>query len=221
MNKKQIEVFFKTIRAFNYAEVKSLVESDSEYLTVCRSAPPKKDDGQSGLQVAFKVGAFDIAEYLIDKGANVNFIEESEINEWRAPVLHDCIRAAFYQMNIMKKDLDKFEKAFLLLKLMLAKGADPNATDSFGNSCLIRAFLDAHQFIDHPAATPRTVERSRQVFRELIRAGADINYSNDKRESIHYFIANYKYEKYKLLDFEGLPEFNTESKPKSFWKRLF
>lgn len=28
--------------------------------------PPKKDDGQSSLQVALKTGAFDIADYLID-----------------------------------------------------------------------------------------------------------------------------------------------------------
>lgn len=53
--------------------------------------PPKKDDGQSPLQVALKNGAFDIADYLIDQGADLNFIEDASCcNEWRAPVLHDA-----------------------------------------------------------------------------------------------------------------------------------
>jgi hypothetical protein len=208
MTKGNIKEFFKTIRAYNFVKVKELIESNSEYLTVCSSAPPKKDDGQSPLQVAFKIGAFDIAEYLINKGANVNFIEESEINVWRAPVLHDCIRATLNQTNTKQKDLGEFERVFSLLKLMLEKGADPNALDSYGNSCLLRAFLDTRQMIDHPAFNEKmkTVEQSRRVFRELIRAGANVNYSDERRENIQHLITFYMMEKYKLLDFDNLPE---------------
>ncbi|MCT4595158.1 MAG: ankyrin repeat domain-containing protein [Anaeromicrobium sp.] len=39
------------------------------------SNPPKKDDGQSPLQVALKTGNFQIADFLIDNGANLNFME--------------------------------------------------------------------------------------------------------------------------------------------------
>lgn len=37
--------------------------------------PPKKDDGQSPLQVALKTCNFEVAQLLLDAGADVNFIE--------------------------------------------------------------------------------------------------------------------------------------------------
>ncbi len=109
MKKKDIKSFFKAIRNYEYEIVKTLVESDSEYLAITNFCPPKKDDGQSGLQVAFKVGAFDIAELLIEKGANVNFQETSEINEWTTPVIHDCIRATIFNCLTLESDTTEFE----------------------------------------------------------------------------------------------------------------
>ena len=132
MKKKDIKAFFKAIRDRNLQKVTELITCDKEYLTACNFAPPKKDDGQSGLQVAFKTGNFDIAQFLIDQGADLNFMEKSDVNEWTAPVLHDCIRATIYNSFTLRKDTAKFDHAFSILQLMLKKKADPNAIDSYG-----------------------------------------------------------------------------------------
>jgi hypothetical protein len=93
MKKKEIKIFFKAVSDGDINKVSELIDNNLEYLRICNVSPPKKDDGQSGLQVAFKTGNFEIARLLIDKGADTNFMETSEINEWTTPVLHDCIRA--------------------------------------------------------------------------------------------------------------------------------
>jgi ankyrin repeat protein len=182
-------------------KVSELVDNNSEYLKICNVSPPKKDDGQSGLQVAFKTGNFEIAKLLIDKGADTNFMETSEINEWTAPVLHDCIRATIFNSYALQRDTKKFDKAFSFLELMLSKMADPKSTDSYGNNCLHRALLDARQMLDNPStdfSDGILIKQLQSVFRELIKAGADIGQSSEKRESAEELYLNFKLDKYKL-----------------------
>lgn len=201
MKKKDIKTFFKAIRDKDLQKVTELVLSDKEYLNATNFAPPKKDDGQSGLQVAFKTGNFDIAEYLMEQGADINFMETSLINEWKAPVLHDCIRATIFSSYTIRKDTSQFDRAFNLLKKMLNKKADPNAVDSYGNNCLNRALLDAKQMLDNPSADFRNgilLQQLRSVFGALINAGADPNQSNETRESFVYHIINHRMEQYQL-----------------------
>lgn len=201
MKKKDIKEFFQAIRKSDYSKVIELVSADKAYLTATNFAPPKKDDGQSGLQVAFKTGNFEIASYLIEQGANVNFIETSAINEWRAPALHDCIRATIFHSYTLVKDVQKFEKAFSIFRAMLSKGADPNAVDSYGNNCLNRALMDARQMIDNPAAdfsNDILLNQIRRVFKSLIDAGADPHRKNETRESFAYFVTNDRMDQYKL-----------------------
>ncbi|MFT3904212.1 MAG: ankyrin repeat domain-containing protein [Niabella sp.] len=81
MTKKDVKIFFKAIRNSDIDKVSELINSNNEYLVICNFAPPKKDDGQLGLQVAFKTGNFKIAKLLIEKGADINFIETSQTNE--------------------------------------------------------------------------------------------------------------------------------------------
>ena len=201
MKKKDIKIFFQAIRHSDLQKVTELVASDREYLTATNFAPPKKDDGQSGLQVSFKTANFDIAEYLIEQGADINFIETSEINDWRAPVLHDCIRATVFNSYTLQKDTSQFEKAFSLLKKLLSKKADPNAVDSYGNNCLIRALMDARQMLDNPSAdfsNEILLQQLRSVFKELINAGADPNKSSEGRDSFASYVVSDKMEQYKL-----------------------
>jgi len=201
MLKKDIKAFFKAIRSGDFETLKKLIEADSAYLSITNFAPPKIDDGQSGLQVAFRAGQFEIAEYLIKKGANVNFKETSEINEWTAPVLHDCIRAVVFNCLTMQPHSQKFDKAFELLNLMLKNGADPNAMDSYGNNCLNRWFLDARQMINHPGFNRQeeTLGQLRRVSRALIDAGAAVTQSSKDRTSVVDQIKSYHMEKYELL----------------------
>jgi ankyrin repeat protein len=74
MTKTDIKIFFKAVSDGDLKKVSELLDNNPEYLTICNVAPPKKDDGQSGLQVAFKTGRFENARLLIEKGADTNFM---------------------------------------------------------------------------------------------------------------------------------------------------
>lgn len=128
-------------------------------------------------------------------------METSEINEWTAPVLHDCIRATIFNSYTLQRDTKHFEKAFLLLELMLHKKADPKSTDSYGNNCLHRAILDARQMLDNPGTdftNDILIKQLQRVFNVLIEAGADIQQSSEQRESAERLYLNFKLDKYKL-----------------------
>lgn len=202
MTKKEIKIYFKAITDGDLATLNRLLDEKPEYLNVCNVAPPKKDDGQSGLQLAFKTGRFEVAKLLIDRGADVNFQETSTINEWTTPVLHDCIRASIFNSYTLQRDTSKFDKAFSLLKLMLENKANPNATDSYGNSCLGRAILDARQMIFNPSADLQNgilLEQLRKVFKALIDVGADPDVSNATRDSAKSDLINFRLESYQLF----------------------
>lgn len=200
MTKKNINNFFVAIRNHNNTDVLNFITSNSEFINVVRPGLPKKDCGQNGLQVALKVGNFEIAEELIKKGTDVNHIADNT-DEWNLPVLHSCIIATFYQTNTISDELENFETSFRILKLMLEKGADPNGIDSYGNNSLMRALLDAKKFIDHPNFKEelKTLEQTRRIFRLLIEFDADIEYSNEKRPKLKDRIKDFGMEKYKLI----------------------
>lgn len=70
---------FKAVRQEKVDEVKQILEKKPELMNCISVPPPKKDTGQSPLQVAIKIGAFEIAYYLIDVGADINFMEEETL----------------------------------------------------------------------------------------------------------------------------------------------
>src|SRR5437763_1095064 len=129
--KKDIKALFSAIRKHENSTARALLADNPALVNVCASAPPKKDDGQSPLQVAFKTANFEMAAHLIDLGAHIHFMEESQINEWRVPVLHDALRAAVFSAHDGKiVDHDHFPAAIALIRRMLDLGVDPNAVDS-------------------------------------------------------------------------------------------
>ncbi len=202
MKKKDIKELFQAIRKSELQKVQSMVEADPGFISVTNFAPPKMDDGQSPLQVAFKTGNFDIARYLLSKGAEVNFKETSAVNEWTAPVLHDCIRAVIFNTHTLQKDHVRFEHGLGLLQLMLQKGADPNAADSYGNSGLHRAILDTRQMIDNPGAELDNgilLQQLRLVFKALVDAGANLYASTSTRSAPADDIVQFRLAQYLLV----------------------
>lgn len=124
---------FKAIRQENLEEVKAIIEKKPELVNCTAAPPPKKDNGQSPLQVAIKIGAFDIADYLIEKGADVNFMEaEDDDPGVRAPVLLDAINAALMRLAYGRERLDESERGLRLTEVLLEKGADANQFSSTG-----------------------------------------------------------------------------------------
>ncbi len=188
--KKDLKGLFSAIRKHENATVRALLADNPALVNVCASAPPKKDDGQSPLQIAFKTGNFEMAAHLIDLGANIHFTEESQINEWRAPVFHDALRAAVFCARDGKvADRGHFTAAIGLIRRMLDLGVDPNAIDSYGNNALLRALMDSRQRLVAEPSFPDRAENAtlnrdlREVFESLIAKGADIHASNPQRES--------------------------------------
>ena len=181
-----MRALFKEIRAGDLDAVTRRLDADPGLVSAVAKAPPKKDDGQSPLQVAIKSGNFVVAQLLLDRDADVNFMEESAVNEWNAPVLHDSIRSAVFSSRYgrnralpgepprieVMNDLATFDEAVAILRGMIERGADVTATDSYGNSPLLRAALDARQVIDEPILQD-LLSDLRQVFSVLLEAGAD------------------------------------------------
>jgi ankyrin repeat protein len=183
-----MKALFLAIRAGDLHKVTQLLQKDPDLLRCTARQPPKKDDGQSPLQVAFKCGQFDIVDHLIDQRADVNFMEKKSVNEWTAPVIHDAIRAAIFQSRFLgagNKILHtkaQFERAFGCLRKLTEAGADVKAVDSYGNNCLDRAVLDANQ-LTITDKTPEVIEDVGQVFALLIASGAVIGQPTRTRES--------------------------------------
>ena len=195
MKKIDSKALFSAIRKHENVTVRTLLADNPALLNGCASSPPKKDDGQSPLQVAFKTGNFEMAAHLIDLGANIHFMEESEINEWRTPVLHDALRATVFSACDGKLILDRgnFTAAVTLVRRLLNLGADPNAVDSYGNSALLRTLMDSRQRLSLDPGFPDRVENEtlnrdlREIFEALLAAGADIHANHPERESAAVF----------------------------------
>jgi ankyrin repeat protein len=149
---------FTAIRKHDNDTVKELLAKNPKLIHCTAKQPPKKDDGQSPLQVAFKCENFEIAEHLLDLGADVNFIESESCNEWKMPVIQDAIMAAVMHSRWNTKSFggttyetrnssEQADTAFNLLKRMFECSAKVDVFDSYGNSCLMRAILDARQIL--------------------------------------------------------------------------
>lgn len=169
---------FQVIRQGDLAAVRELLEKKPELISSTAKQPPKKDDGQSPLQVALKTGEFDIAEYLLDAGADVNFMEaDTCANEWRTPVLHDAINAAVMNCRWNTNSpagavevfstKEKADRAYGILERMIGMGADVNGKDSYGNSCLWRFCLQARQILPSYSHVKHEMGNDRIVTKEL------------------------------------------------------
>ncbi|MCR5230809.1 MAG: ankyrin repeat domain-containing protein [Solobacterium sp.] len=189
---------FTAIRASDLEMVRQIIEKKPELVNCAAKKPPKKDDGQSPLQVALKTGNTAIASYLLDRGADVNFIEdETCCNTWRTPVLHDAINCAVMSgrwnrdheyMGVREfSTKERSVEALGVLKKMLDMGADVNALDSYGNSGLNRFALQAKQilpsynYVERREGKDRIFteelhEDLRSVLQALKDAGADDSY---------------------------------------------
>ncbi len=182
---------FTAIRKNDIDTVKAILEKSPELVSCVSVGAPKKDEGQSPLQVALKASSSEIISYLLDMGADINFMEGADCgNPWRAPVIHDAINRAIMcsRWNVNRQDgLEVFstkemaDEAFLILERIVSSGADVNAKDSFGNACLGRACLQARQILptvndNFRVLTAELKSDISRIFKLLIESGADMDY---------------------------------------------
>lgn len=167
---------FTVIRQGKLDEVKAIIEKKPE-LVNCVSGPlPKKDHGQSPLQVALKTGNYEIAGYLISHGADINFMEaEDDDPGLRAPVLFDAINAAI--TSLCYERFDESDVAFEYVKLLVEKGADVNKLASNGydaiNWSVARAELLFERASIYPNAQGAVRKQLTRILDLLIENGAD------------------------------------------------
>lgn len=169
-----VRELFKAIRSGELAQVRAMLDADPALVRACAQPPPMKDDGQSPLQVALKTGKRAIAELLLDRGADVNFMESSTLSEWRMPVLHDAIIAAIESTTWLDLEPSEAHRAIAIVGRMLEMGANPNSVDSLGIHCLVRAVIDVERV---SGTNPSTYESRQpliqQLFALLLKHGAD------------------------------------------------
>ena len=200
---------FTAIKKEDFESVKDIIEKKPETVNCISTGTPKTDFGQSPLQIALKSSSTEIINYLLDNKSDVNFIEEENtVNTWRAPVIHDAINRAVMcsRWNIMRddgievfNDEKKANDAFEILKHIIKLGANVNEKDSYGNSCLDRACLQARQILPHDGYNDRLLTDElkydlKRIFDLLIENGADLNYINQITARTQTYAEEYKNE---------------------------
>ena len=172
----EMKKLFTAIRQGNLDEVKSILEKIFELVNCVSGALPKKDHGQSPLQVALKTGKYEIADYLISHGADVNFMEEEDDDPGlRAPVLFDAINATI--TSLCYRRIDESDIAFDYVKLLIEKGADVNKLASNGYDSINWSINTAELLFERSSIYPDVQEKVREqlarILDLLIENGAD------------------------------------------------
>ncbi|MBD5482653.1 MAG: ankyrin repeat domain-containing protein [Lachnospiraceae bacterium] len=167
---------FKAIRNEDLEAVKAIIKKEPSAIQSIAVPSPKKDIGQSPLQVAVKIGAFEIAYYLMEQGADVNFMEEeAEGTQLRCPLLQDAIRTAL--ISLCYQQFESSEKGVELVQALCERGADPNLCASNGFDAINLCVSDAEGILERQEAYPNIQDVAEQqlirILDILIAHGAD------------------------------------------------
>ena len=163
---------FQLLRRGDIEGVRQILDKKPEEVNAVSGDKPKRDQGQSLLQVAIKSGHLDIADLLIDRGADINFIEEpTELNPFCQPVIQtaggravfDCRRMikrwnGQYEMYSSK---EKADQSFKVFKKMLELGADISQKDSHRGTLLQTILIETKEVL--PSYYWKTKETSDNV----------------------------------------------------------
>lgn len=163
---------FQLLRRGDIEGVRQILDKKPEEVNAVSGDKPKRDQGQSLLQVAIKSGHLDIADLLIDRGADLNFIEEpTELNPFCQPVLQtaggravfDCRRMikrwnGQYEMYSSK---EKADRSFKVFEKMLELGADISQKDSHGGTLSQTILIETKEVL--PSYYWKTKETSDNV----------------------------------------------------------
>lgn len=139
---------------------------------------PKKDIGQSPLQVAIKCGEFEIIAFLLENGADPDFMEDPQQvppHSVCMPVLDDAIIGAF--SALCYQQYRQSEQYRDLIGTLLEGGANPNRKTSENLLPIGVAVSWADMILSRKSAYPTiqeiTPKRLREILDLLIEYGAD------------------------------------------------
>lgn len=173
---------FKEIRHGDIDAVQATISKNTAVVNEVYSAKaPKKDIGQSPLQVAIKCGEFEIIELLLEKGADPDFMEDPALvppGSVCMSVLHDAIIGVF--STLCYKQYSHSEKYVSLVKKLLESGADPNRKTSSEIFPIGTAVYQAEMIISRKNAYPDIQEITKERLFEVL--DLLIQYGGDKEE---------------------------------------
>lgn len=189
---------FKDIRHGDIEAVRAAISKNAAVVNeVYNAKAPKKDIGQSPLQVAIKCGEFEIVNLLLEKGADSDFMEDPAIvppHSVCMSVLHDAIIGVF--ASLCYKQYSHSEKYIDLIKILLENGADPNRKTSSEVFPIGTAVNYAEMILERGGAYPDIQEITKKRLFEsldlLIKYGADKEEWLDQNfwgvsNKVHYF----------------------------------
>lgn len=170
---------FKAIRHGDVDAVRAAISKNIAVVNeVYTAKAPKKDVGQSPLQVAIKCGEFEIIELLLANGADPDFMEDPALvppHSVCMSVLQDAIIGVF--SSLCYKQYGSSEKYVNLIQTLLEKGADPNKKTSSNILPIGMAVLQAENILCRKSAYPDIQETARHrlfdVLDLLIKYGAE------------------------------------------------
>lgn len=170
---------FKDIRHSDMEAVRAAISKNAAIINEVYSAKaPKKDIGQSPLQVAIKCGEFEIIDFLLKNGADPDFMEDPALvppNSVCMSVLHDAIIGVF--STLCYKQFSHSEKYVNLIRILLENGADPNRKTSAEVFPIGTAVNHAEMILERKSAYPDiqeiTKKRLFEVLDLLVKYGAD------------------------------------------------
>ena len=189
---------FKDIRHSDIEAVRASISKKAAVVNeVYNAKAPKKDIGQSPLQVAIKCGEFEIIELLLEKGADADFMEDPALvppHSVCMSVLHDAIICEFD--SLCYKQYSDAEKYMNLIKRLLESGVNPNQKTSSEMFPIGTAVNKAEMILERKEAYPDIQEITRQRLFEVL--DLLIKYGADKEEwlnqdfwgvsnKVHYF----------------------------------
>ena len=182
---------FEAIKNDDFEQVKALVEADHACVNAIAPKKPADTKGMSPLQAAVTTGWHrKIAWYLLEHGADVNFIEPIGLQPYQAdPVLFDVAQVAIrnarrwelneetgeYRLMHTKKDADE---AFAFLQAVVERGANLKMTDYYDNGVMTRALYAASCVYPDPRYrgfrhSDEQDEDLLRIFRFLLDSGAE------------------------------------------------
>ena len=170
---------FKDIRHSDVDAVRAAISKNIAVVNeVYTAKAPKKDIGQSPLQVAIKCGEFEIIELLLENGADPDFMENPELvppHSVCMSVLHDAIIGVF--SSLCYEQYISSEKYVNLIEVLLKKGANPNRKTSSKVLPIGTTVPQAEGILCHESAYPDIQEIARnrlfEVLDLLIKYGAN------------------------------------------------
>ena len=191
---------FTLIKENDLEKVKEMIKEDPKLVNAMAPKKPSDTKGMSPLQVALCTSWHrDIADFLLDNGADVNYMEG---DEWKSPqanpVLHDAVSVAIMNSRrfgyedmedgtnekmVLKHNKVDADRAYELLVRMIKMGADVNAVDkdninalghavSQAQFCCPSTNLTTGKFYAEPHIIPEMVEDFQRIFRLLLKNGA-------------------------------------------------